>query len=627
MKRTIKTRLLLSIALIVAAVSAVQSWISINTLRSTTAEAIEHEMRDAGHSLSNYINSWLGIRADMLSANLTLLAAGENADREMLVTKKAGDFLSVYAGFSDGTIAWGDKSESWPSDYDPRTRPWYQDAMKAGEQIITDPYKDFDGSMVVSIAEPFRNARQGVAALDVTVTDIVNQVLNIKLSNSGVTFLLDSNDLIVAYRDNGLVGKTAAAIDQALSSDKLATSLREGGLQTFTSARNGQEKLLVVMPVSGTEWKLVVVEDSAEAFAVVTDAVYETLLMSLVLFVLIAAVATWLISKQLRPLAELNQAVSELANGEGDLSHRLHIERDDEIGQLAVSVNRFLAQLQVIIKDIVSQTSVLSESASQSRVLSEGATDVLRGQQSNIDQVATAIHEMSATAGEVASHAEMTANAAQVAETSCHDGLEVIGKNRTGIETLSTQIDAAAGVIEELDANAQSINQIIATIQGIAEQTNLLALNAAIEAARAGEQGRGFAVVADEVRVLSRRTHDSTEEIRAMIENLQGNTQQAVSTMKASTEQATFTVSLAEEASAKLDQITQAIGDISQMAFQIASAAEEQRAVTEDISRNTQAIKDVSDKVAAQAVVSGEQSASIAATADHVRESVSKFRV
>lgn len=626
MKRTIKTRLILSIALIVATVSAVQSWISIDELKDSTQTAVEREMRDTSQALTNYIDSWLGIRADMLSANRPLLASGRDADREMLVTKNAGGFLSVYAGFNDGTIAWGDKSESWPDDYDPRTRPWYRDAMQSGEQIITDPYQDFDGSMVISIAEPFNGARQGVVALDVTVTDIVNQVLNVELGHNGFTFLLDGEQRIVAFRDNSLVGKHPTSIAAALTADKLNAMQGDRALHTFM-ANDGREKLVVVTPVPGTQWTLALVEDSQEAFANVSNAVYSTLGSSLLLFLVIATIATWLISRQLRPLTALNDAVSELANGEGDLTHRIPVESDDEIGQLASSVNRFLSQLQGIIKDIVTQTETLNETAAQSRQLSEGATHVLRDQQSNIEQVATAIHEMSATAGEVASHAEMTANAAQVAETSCHDGLAVIGKNRSGIETLSSQIDAAASVIAELDANAQGINQIIATIQGVAEQTNLLALNAAIEAARAGEQGRGFAVVADEVRVLSRRTHDSTEEIRTMIENLQTNTQQAVATMQASTEQASSTVELAEEASTKLDQITQAIGEISQMAIQIASAAEEQRAVTEDISRNTQAIKDVSDEVAEQATVTRSQSESIAATSEYMRASVSRFKV
>ncbi|WP_434358202.1 methyl-accepting chemotaxis protein [Parasalinivibrio latis] len=627
MKITIKTKLIISIALIVALVSAVQAWISISSLRSTTLSSIETQMHDAGTSTSSYINSWLNIRSDMLDANIPLIASGENVDREMLLTKKAGDFLSVYAGFTNGTIAWGDKTESWPADYDPRTRPWYRDAMAAGKRIITEPYRDFDGSMVISIAEPFHGQRQGVIALDVKVTDIINQILNLDLNNDGFAFLVDGENRVVAFKDNATVGKDATAIDSDLTAHKLEAMKQQGGLHSYISDSDGNEKLISVTPVEGTNWTLGVVEDQNLAYASVTNSIYYTVAASVLLFTVLALAGAAVISKLLQPLSDLNDAVSKLAQGEGDLTQRLTIVNQDEIGMLAESVNRFLTQLQQMIKHIVGQTESLTDFAADSRHLAESAASVIQHQQNDVDQIATAIHEMSATANEVASHAEMTANAAQASETSCQEGISVISENRAGIAALAGQIQDAASVIEKLDANAQSINQIVSTIQGIAEQTNLLALNAAIEAARAGEQGRGFAVVADEVRVLSRRTHDSTEEIRSMIENLQANTQQAVRTMKQSNEQAESSVTHAEKASEKLNEITLAISEISQMAFQIASAAEEQRAVTDDISRNTQAIKDVSDQVAQQAITSRTQAENIDSAVQNVRRDICRFRV
>ena len=177
----------------------------------------------------------------------------------------------------------------------------------------------------------------------------------------------------------------------------------------------------------------------------------------------------------------------------------------------------------------------------------------------------------------------------------------MIARNQRSITDLATQVKQASGIIQELEKNAQEINTILSTIQGIAEQTNLLALNAAIEAARAGEQGRGFAVVADEVRVLSQRTHSSTVEIRSMIETLQRNTQGAVSTMHEGQLLAQNSVEDANDATQALEQITASINQISDMATQISSAAEEQRAVTDEVSRNIQAVKDVSDELAVDA--------------------------
>ncbi|MGF1715022.1 methyl-accepting chemotaxis protein [Photobacterium chitinilyticum] len=627
MKYTIKLKIQVAIAVIIASVSAVQAWISITQLKQETTTEVSNQMRDIGQATSRYIADWLDTRSDMMLANEPLIANQDNVDRELLLTKRSGQFLSVYAGFSDGSIAYGDKTEDWPADYDPRSRPWYQDAVSAGELVLTEPYQDFDGSIVVSFAKAFQGQHQGVLAADLTVSHIIEQVLNLKLEHNGFAFLIDGNHNIVAYRDEKLSQQPITQLDNELTSALFRQLQSDQAIQSFTLDSDNQEKLIYASPIAGTDWTLALVEDKSLAFASIGEQIKFILLASVMLYLVISVIATMIINSLLRPLNNLNQSVSQLAQGSGDLTQRIAIERMDEIGELADNMNQFLAQLQAMIKGVVNHSQDLIQHAERSAQLSNLASERVTDQQNDVNQIATAIHEMSATSGEVANHAEMTATAAQASTSACEQGQQVIGQNRDAITSLANQVQDAATVIHELESNAQGINQILSTIQGIAEQTNLLALNAAIEAARAGEQGRGFAVVADEVRVLSQRTHDSTEEIRSMIDSLQKNTHQAVDSMQTSTELAGQSVDYAEAASESLNQITHTITEISDMATHIASAAEEQRAVSEDISRNTQAIKDVSDHLAKQTAEVTLSSREMNDSAETMRQDVSRFRV
>ncbi|RWX53724.1 methyl-accepting chemotaxis protein [Photobacterium chitinilyticum] len=627
MKYTIKLKIQVAIAVIIASVSAVQAWISITQLKQETTTEVSNQMRDIGQATSRYIADWLDTRSDMMLANEPLIANQDNVDRELLLTKRSGQFLSVYAGFSDGSIAYGDKTEDWPADYDPRSRPWYQDAISAGELVLTEPYQDFDGSIVVSFAKAFQGQHQGVLAADLTVSHIIEQVLNLKLEHNGFAFLIDGNHNIVAYRDEKLSQQPITQLDNELTSALFRQLQSDQAIQSFTLDSDNQEKLIYASPIAGTDWTLALVEDKSLAFASIGEQIKFILLASVMLYLVISVIATMIINSLLRPLNNLNQSVSQLAQGSGDLTQRIAIERMDEIGELADNMNQFLAQLQAMIKGVVNHSQDLIQHAERSAQLSNLASERVTDQQNDVNQIATAIHEMSATSGEVANHAEMTATAAQASTSACEQGQQVIGQNRDAITSLANQVQDAATVIHELESNAQGINQILSTIQGIAEQTNLLALNAAIEAARAGEQGRGFAVVADEVRVLSQRTHDSTEEIRSMIDSLQKNTHQAVDSMQTSTELAGQSVDYAEAASESLNQITHTITEISDMATHIASAAEEQRAVSEDISRNTQAIKDVSDHLAKQTAEVTLSSREMNDSAETMRQDVSRFRV
>ena len=241
--------------------------------------------------------------------------------------------------------------------------------------------------------------------------------------------------------------------------------------------------------------------------------------------------------------------------------------------------------------------------------------------------VATAINEMAAATHEIASNAENTARTSEETVIASGHGSTQVNQSQQSIASLAQEVETATGVISALNSHAQSINTILSTIQGIAEQTNLLALNAAIEAARAGEQGRGFAVVADEVRVLSQRTHASTQEIQQMIETLQQTTSQAVGIMDDSRHLAETSVDDANSASASLSQITTAVNNISDMATQIASAAEEQSSVTSEITRNTEGIRDVSNELAIEANEAAKQAAELSTLSHELQQEINRFKL
>ncbi|WP_333005748.1 methyl-accepting chemotaxis protein [Vibrio coralliilyticus] len=626
MRNTIKLKIQIAIAIIIAIVSGVQAWISVSQLKQETTSALNSEMTNVSHATSRYISDWLSIRSDMMLANETSILNSDNADREMLITKRAGGFLSVYAGFEDGSIAYGDKTEDWPANYDPRTRPWYKDAMATNGLIVTEPYQDFDGSIVVSFAKAFSGIKNGVLAADLTVTSIIEEVLNVSLDNDGFSFLVDGNNNIVAYQDEKLSQQPLTELNPLLSADKVQQLVNTSSISTVSWPEQG-DKLIFVANVPHTDWSLGIVVDKDMAFASVTEQIQFTAIASIFLYILIASISTYVITRLLKPLQTLSAALSQLAQGEGDLTQRIEVRRMDEIGELAQHVNQFLSQMQSMLSGIIHHSQELAVQAEQANQLSQQSSQQVETQQNDVNQIATAIHEMSATAAEVASHAELTANASQGSASACEDGQQVIEKNRQAIVELADQVSAASGIISELESNTQGINQILSTIREIAEQTNLLALNAAIEAARAGEQGRGFAVVADEVRVLSQRTHGSTEEIRNMIETLQNNTKLAVNSMESSTALAGTSVNYAQQAYESLNTITSAITEINDMALQIASAAEEQRAVSEDISRNTQGIKDASDILSEQAMRSSESATNMFNSANTVRTEVERFKV
>lgn len=301
--------------------------------------------------------------------------------------------------------------------------------------------------------------------------------------------------------------------------------------------------------------------------------------------VLATLLLSWLIPSYIvRCLAQVG-TVAERAS-RGDLTARLTDARDDEIGKLGVAFNTMLNDFQEALGRITGSATQLAAAAEQMSSVTEQTTHNVRQQQHEVDQVATAMNEMTATVQDVARNAEQAAQAAQQADTLAQSGSGVASSARREITSLVEEVEKSAGVIQALQAESDNIGMVLEVIRGIAEQTNLLALNAAIEAARAGEQGRGFAVVADEVRTLASRTQKSTEEIHLMIERLQAGAGNAVKVMDQARGKGQCGVSEMGRVTDMLGEIAQAVTSINDMNTQIASAAEEQSAVAEEINRN-----------------------------------------
>ncbi|EIK42876.1 methyl-accepting chemotaxis protein [Cellvibrio sp. BR] len=367
--------------------------------------------------------------------------------------------------------------------------------------------------------------------------------------------------------------------------------------------------------------------DMAEVQTIVAQAFNRSLVVVIVLSLLALAVSYAVQKSIVGPINNIVEALRNISEGEGDLTRRLPVSGRDEVAELASCFNRFVERLQGIIGNVIQTAASVRKDA---QVLSATAREnelAIQHQQNEIQQIVTAIREMAAVVDNVSQSVSETANQSQQADSAAASGKQTVALTMGQIQSLSNDIKTAAGVIDQLQQETQSIGSVLDVIRGIAEQTNLLALNAAIEAARAGEQGRGFAVVADEVRTLASRTQTSTTEIREMIERLQSGSHKAVEMMSAGNAQAGASVEQAGQASVSLENITSIVSVIRDRTNQIAAASEQQSAATRQIEKNVQRISNVAVESAQSSSRICTNTEHLAAAADQLSELVSRFRV
>ena len=542
---------------------------------------------------------------------------------------------STEEDLSDATVEEG-QAANW----------WYQCPLQKKAPCVIDPYLDTSVNILMaSVVRPIiaDGTLIGMSGTDIRLDflqDLLTQA-NAKIyGGKGRILLLGANGVIAAdSRGPELIGKNAGAslggqmqlIRDAVRDNRPATSIKDddeivhavfpfalvGGVSTWA--------VYMEMP------KAVVLAEAETVSTTLGEARRNTIIGQLIVGLLIlagaAAVAVAILRKVVNPIREVASVVKDVAEGDGDLTVRLPELSQDEIGELARNMNVFVGKLQGLIREIKGSADTVNGAADITATIARRNSEGIARQQHEIDQVATAVNEMAAAVQEIAASANRAAEGAGRATDSAKNGRQIVVQAAEQVRTLARDIADTSAVINHLQSESDKIVAILSVIRGIADQTNLLALNAAIEAARAGEQGRGFAVVADEVRTLAKRTQDSTVEIQQMVDAILKGTRDAVDAMERGQGRVEESVGLAQNAEQALIQVTDAIGQISDMNAQIATAVEEQTAVTEEVSRNITTIGQVAFELASSASEASVASEEMALQSRQLNGLVGQFRV
>ncbi|WP_064608152.1 methyl-accepting chemotaxis protein [Photobacterium sp. J15] len=630
MRLSLKMKLVLASVSLILLTILVLGGISYQTLNDQAWSAIESESNNTANAYSKGIGDWFQGRQSAVTATVNAIERDPQLDivGHLKQTLISGGFGLSYYGTKEGVMYRHDPSLN-KAGYDPRVRGWYKKASAAGKQITTMPYVSHTmQTLVVTLAEPvYQNGEMlGVVGSNLALGQLMKDVLDISVPGNGYAMLLDiSNNLVVAHPDENKQMKPLTDLGRDVSAQKMQQVIASDKL--YFTELDGRDKAVAVTAIPNTSWAIALVMDKATLEAPLNSMLVKQFMIGLAIMLFVSAFTAWLVSQLFRGLNNVSAALSDIANGEGDLTVRIDVQSDDEVGELAENFNQFVSRLHVMASNLRDITLQLNRAAAESADSATERSNRIRYQQDEITMVATAVTEMASATQEIAGNAENTAKTSEQAVAMTEEGNAQVGQSQSSIGNLAKEVNSAVEIIEDLNGHALKISTILATIRDIAEQTNLLALNAAIEAARAGEQGRGFAVVADEVRVLSQRTHTSTEEIQSMIETLQSTTKQAVSVMSDSHQLAETSVQDVDAAGVSISNIANEINVISDMATQIASAAEEQSSVTAEISRNTEGVQEVANQLATEAQEAAQQADGLKHLADQLEQEVKRYKL
>ena len=477
--------------------------------------------------------------------------------------------------------------------------------------------------------------------------DIEGALRNIRFGPAGYFYIYDTKGVNIFHAIKPeLEGKDLIDLEDT-KGNKLIVGLLNAaqngdGNYSFYFQKPGSseqlEKLGYSIMVPGTDWMLgtgayiediekIVLQHRNEGQKELSEKTLLVTFSSIILILVTAGVIFSAANKMVKPIQKMAENLNEIAQGEGDLTLRLQISGHDEIAQLGSSFNQFVSKLRNIIGDISVATTSINQAGKDISKESSNISTQLDSHNSETDQVATAITEMSATASEVASNTNQVADATQAVTNDVLNAQERVNESLSEVTSLVEEINGAATCMDSLNEQSQKINNVLTVIGAIAEQTNLLALNAAIEAARAGEQGRGFAVVADEVRNLASRTQASTLEINEMLEELHRLVTQSVNAMSLSQERGGRTVDSSRAIAESLISVTGAITSINDMATQIATATTEQSSVTEEVHRNVNKIQSIVIALTENSAKADSISKDVLGEGDKLNQLVSQFKI
>ncbi len=621
---SLKARMIAFVLAVIAVISSLLCGVAYWRMRESMFASISTQVEQAAGAKVSFIGEWVASRQMVVASALGRFGEGE-LKPVLDQAADAGGFDDMYVGQPDKTMTQFSKATPVPPGYDPTGRPWYVAAIASQEAIASPPYIDAATKLpIITFAKARRDGGNVVAVAggDVRLTRIVDEVVAAKLPGDGYAFLITRDGLIIAHpaKDSGL-----KKIGDVLPGFDLAQPGGDGKIHTLTLG--GESVLSALYPVGKTGWLFGVIVPEAKATAPIRDMLWS--MLGLMAFGLVFGFfATSLgISRMMNGMVLLRDAMRAMSVGSGDLTVSLPVDSHDEVGQTKDSFNRFLATLRGMVGEVKSNSVRLLDGIDVVAQETERVSAGSRQQVSSANATASAVEQMTASVAHIAESArnaeQMTHEAGRVSQQLVSDVRETSNE----IALISQTIEQLEAVLKGLDSRSMEINNIVGVIKDISDQTNLLALNAAIEAARAGEQGRGFAVVADEVRKLAERTGVSTVEIGNMIGLIQSETKSAVASMEAAVQQVHRGADKSRSVTQTIEGIEKNAQDVEKALASIATATTEQSAASHEIARNIERIHEMAESADASIQKTQAEANGLRALAHDLRVLMDRFKV